>query len=52
MLDGLLDIFRAENALDRQIEMLEALSDRELADLGLARDQIEAFVRGTVGSAD
>lgn len=44
MLDGLLDIFSPATACDRQIAALRELTDPELADLGLLRDQIESFV--------
>lgn len=34
-----------ESETDRQIRELKALNDRALADLGIARDQIQDFVR-------
>ena len=44
MLDSLLEIFGAESEKDKQVSELQAMDDHELADLGIARDQIEAFV--------
>lgn len=46
MLDSLFDILGGDTEERRQIEALEAMDDHELADLGIARDQIPAFVRG------
>ncbi len=44
MLDSILDMFNGPSAAERQIEDLKAMDDHELADLGMSRDQIEAFV--------
>jgi uncharacterized protein YjiS (DUF1127 family) len=44
MLDSILDIFAGRTETDRQIEELQAMDDHDLADLGIARDQIDAFV--------
>jgi uncharacterized protein YjiS (DUF1127 family) len=44
MLDNILELFAGKSERDRQIEDLMAMDDHELADLGVARDQIEAFV--------
>ena len=43
MLDSLMDVFSLESEKDRQLHELEAMGDHELADLGISRDQIEAF---------
>ncbi len=44
MLDDLLEMFSPMTDRERQIAALRVLTDRELADLGILRDQIEAFV--------
>lgn len=44
MLDNIFELFVTKSERDRQIEELSAMKDHELADLGIARDQIEAFV--------
>jgi uncharacterized protein YjiS (DUF1127 family) len=46
MLDDLLEIFSPLTDRERRIAALRALTDRELADLGIVRDQIEAYVEG------
>lgn len=38
-----------ESETDRQIRELRAMNDSALADLGIARDQIEDFVRNHAG---
>lgn len=48
MLDHLVEMFSPMSERDRQVEALRALTDRELADVGLLRDQIEAYVEGDV----
>ncbi len=45
MLDDILHAIGVGNEKDRQINELQAMDDCELSDLGIARDQIEAFVR-------
>lgn len=45
MLDNVIALFRGEDALDLRVAELRGLRDRDLADLGIARDQIEEFVR-------
>lgn len=47
-MDSLLDLFGLETEEQRQIRTLEAMDDHDLADLGISRDQIPAFVRGQV----
>lgn len=49
MLDVVVALFRGESALDRQIAALKVMNDRELADLGIARDQVEDFARRGLG---
>lgn len=44
MLDSVFDVFSGQSERDRQISELRAMEDHELADLGILRDQIEAFV--------
>lgn len=44
MLDSIFEILGAQTEEERQIEELNAMDDRELADLGISRDQIDAFV--------
>lgn len=44
MLDTLVGLLSADSEADRQVAALKALPDAELADLGIARDQIEGFV--------
>lgn len=44
MLDSIFDLFAGRTESDRQIEELQAMDDHELADLGIVRDQIDAFV--------
>ena len=44
MFDSLLEVFSGESEKDKQISDLQAMDDHELADLGIARDQIDAFV--------
>ncbi len=44
MLDSIFDLFDGRTERDRQIDELKAMDDHELADLGIARDQIGAFV--------
>ena len=44
MFDGFWDMLASEGEKQSQISELQAMSDRELADLGISRDQIEAFV--------
>ncbi len=48
MLDDLLEMFSPITDRERQIAALRALTDRELADLGILRDQIEAHVEAHV----
>lgn len=48
MMDQLLDMFGLETEEERQVRAMEAMDDHELADLGISRDQIAAFVRGRV----
>ena len=43
MLDQILDVFTIETEKEKQINELSAMADHELADLGISRDQIEAF---------
>ena len=43
MLDAILDVFSPESEKDKQISILSAMEDHELADIGISRDQIEAF---------
>lgn len=45
MLSSFLYIFDECPDLDRQTRDLSAMSDRQLADLGISRDQVDAFVR-------
>lgn len=51
MLDSIVDLFTAQTEADRQIEDLRAMDDHELADIGISRDQIAAFVSEHVKSA-
>ena len=44
MLDAVMDLFSSESERDQRVAELNRLDDHELADLGLVRDQIEAFV--------
>ena len=44
MLDAVMELFGTDSDRDRRIAELNLLGDHELADLGLVRDQIEAFV--------
>lgn len=44
MLDTIIDMVAGRTESDRQIEELKAMDDHELADLGIVRDQIDAFV--------
>lgn len=51
MLDTLFELFSPATDRDRQIASLRALTDHELADLGILRDQIEAYVEERVAGA-
>ena len=44
MLDVVMELFGSGSERDQRIAELQRLEDHELADLGLVRDQIEAFV--------
>ena len=44
MLDSVFDVFSRRSERERQIDELKSMEDHELADLGILRDQIEAFV--------
>lgn len=44
MLDAVLELFSRDSERESRIAELKLLEDHELADLGLVRDQIEAFV--------
>ena len=44
MLDSVMELFSGGSERDTRIAELKCLEDHELADLGLVRDQIEAFV--------
>ena len=44
MLDSFFDRLSAGAEVERQIAALRELTDHELADLGILRDQIEAYV--------
>lgn len=44
MLELFMDALTGGSERDRQIDALRALDDHELADLGLVRDQIDAYV--------
>lgn len=46
MWTNLLSLFDDCPDTDRQLRDLAAMDDHQLADLGIARDQIEAFVSG------
>ncbi|MEM7441672.1 MAG: DUF1127 domain-containing protein [Pseudomonadota bacterium] len=46
MLENFVDTLLGRTDHDRQVEELEALDDHQLADMGLSRDQIAAYVRG------
>ncbi|MEM9139733.1 MAG: DUF1127 domain-containing protein [Pseudomonadota bacterium] len=46
MLNQFFDLFGGQSEEERRIKALEAMDDHELADLGIARDQIPAFARG------
>ncbi len=50
MLDAVMELFGTESDRDRRIAELNLLEDHELADLGLVRDQIEAFVDTQLGT--
>ena len=43
MLDSILEVFSSETEKDKQISDLEGMDDHQLADIGISRDQIEAF---------
>ena len=45
MLHSILDVFGSETDAERTTRDLQALDDRQLADLGLSRDQIPMFVK-------
>ena len=49
MLNTLLHLFGDCDDADRQARDLAAMNDRQLADLGISRDQISAFVRHRAG---
>lgn len=49
MLDAVMGFFGGDSERDQRIAELNLLEDHELADLGLVRDQIEAFVDATLG---
>lgn len=42
--ESLLDILSSETEIDREVTALKELTDHELADLGITRDQIELLV--------
>lgn len=44
MLDAVIELFSGTTERQQRIADLNLLEDHELADLGLVRDQIEAFV--------
>ncbi|MEM1160485.1 MAG: DUF1127 domain-containing protein [Pseudomonadota bacterium] len=45
MIENILDSLLGRTEADRRIEALEALDDHQLADLGISRDQIPAYVQ-------
>ena len=51
MLDHFVEMFSPMSERDRQVEALRALTDRDLADVVLLRDQIEAYVEGRIAAA-
>jgi uncharacterized protein YjiS (DUF1127 family) len=48
-LDAIFEMLGAQTEEERQIEELNAMNDHELADLGIARDQIAAVVAERAG---
>ncbi|MEM6623237.1 MAG: DUF1127 domain-containing protein [Pseudomonadota bacterium] len=52
MLSNLYDMLSGQSEADKAIEALQTLNDHELADLGIARDQIAAYVRSKAGCAE
>ena len=51
MMDAVLELFSGDSERSQRIAELKLLEDHELADLGLARDQIEAFVDARLATA-
>ena len=49
MLDAVMELFGTDSERNQRIAELNDLEDHELADLGLVRDQIEAFVDSRLG---
>ncbi len=50
MLDVVMELFSGDSEKKQRIAELKLLEDHELADLGLARDQIEAFVDASLAA--
>ena len=50
MLDVVMELFSGDSEKQQRIAELKLLEDHELADLGLARDQIEAFVDASLAA--
>ena len=46
MLHDIRSFFTGEDEIQSGIRALEAMSDHDLADLGISRDQIEDYVTG------
>jgi hypothetical protein len=51
MLDGIIEMFSPRKDRDRAVAALRALTDHELADLGILRDQVEAYIGGASRAA-
>ena len=52
MLDAIRGIFVQETDAERQVRELQLMDDHQLADLGISRDQICAFVKEHAPAAE